>query len=363
MKYIKCLALALAIFTTSCKEAEKPVTKEQAQELANAIVKSVIKRDKSILDASFDIDMLTDRIKASSPEKPANYWEGLKNGIANKIDFGNKILTALGKKGRYDLLKQYEKDGKQHLVFRLFADYSINYHDFELASKKGKIKIADVYIYMSGEYFSTTLNNLFTEIMDMEKGESMPQMEQLKKLTMLMNTGKNEAAKELIDELPVNLRSVKSIQFYNIRACSQINDSLYNDAIEKFGRDFPGDPSLDLVLVDGYFLKKKYPEALACVERLDKRINTDPMLDYYRALLYNLQGKRVEAMQTLEQLHKNLPDFSPGSMELSTYYMDKNEYEKAADIVNKAKQNRDYDEATVQNLYMLYPKLKQYLKD
>lgn len=353
----------LIVAVASCKEAEKPVTKEQAAAFANSIVKSVIKRDKSILDASFDLDMLTDRIKASSPEKPIGYWEGLKNGIANKMEFGDKILTALGKQGRYDLIKQYEKDGKQHLIFRLFADYSINYHDFELANKKGKIKVADVYIYLSGEYFSTTLNNLFTEIMDMQKGKSMSQMEQLKKLSMLMKTGKNEAAKELIDELPVNLRAVKAIQFYNIRACSQINDSLYNDAIEKFERDFPGDPSLDLVLVDGYFLKKKYPDALACVERLDKRINTDPMLDYYRALLYNLQGKKVEAMKTLEQLHKNLPDFSSGAMELSTYYMDKNEYEKAADLINKAKQNRDYNEEQAQNLLLLYPKLKQYIKE
>lgn len=363
MKYIKYLALALVIFATACKEAEKPVTKEQAAQFADALSKSVAKKDIAYVNDAFDVNMLVARIKESVPNKPADYWRDLKEGISKKLDFGEKIIVALGDKGRYNLVKQYEKDGKQHLLFRLYANYAINYHDFELANKGGKPKIADVYIYAVGDYFSATMGNIFTEMTNASNDVSMNKLERLSKLNTYMQEGKYQKAKALIDDLPVAVQSIKAIQLHNIKICSQISDSLHKDAVDKFQRDFPGDPSLDLILVDAYFIQKKYREALECVERLDKRINTDPMLDYYRGLLYNLQGKVAEAQQTLERLYKNLPDFSPGAIELTTYYMDNNEYEKAASIINKTKQNRDYDEAHVQNLCLLYPKLKQYLKE
>jgi thioredoxin-like negative regulator of GroEL len=363
MKFIKYLALGLIVFAAACKQPEKQITKEQALEFASSIGKSIYKKDKSFFNDAFDAAMLVSRIKAADPDKPSDYWRGIRQQVGASLDFGDKVIAALGEKGTYNLVKQYEKDGKQHLIFRMFSTEGFNYHDFELAGKDKKVKIADIYIYITGEYFSETLKTLYAEMVDLKDENAMYKASQLNRVRKLLQNGQNEKAKEIIDALPLNLQMLKVVQIYNIQVCSQISDSLQTDAIDKFQRDFPGDPSLDLVLINGYFLKKKYDEALACVNRLDKQINTDPFLDYYRGLIYNMQGKTAEAQQSLERLYKNLPDFSQGAIELCTYYMDKNEYEKAAGIVNKIKQNRDYSEASVQNLCLLYPKLNQYLKD
>lgn len=365
MKCIKYLALALAIFATSCKEAEKPVTKEQAQEFTNAITKSILKKDNSFFNEAIDVEAMLNKVKALSPDQSDRYWKGAKEGFGKKIDFGDRIIEGLGNDGSYMLVKQYQKGDQQHLIFRLFGSGGLNYHDIELCNKKNKAKIADIYIYTTGETLTESMKDIFSQIMNIgEKGNAnMEKISAMQRIKKLLSQGKYEQAKEIIDELPFSLKSLKAIQIYNIQICSQISDSLNTDAIDKFQRDYPGDPSLDLVLIDGFLLKKKYDEALACVNRLDKQINTDPFLDYYRGLIYNLMEKKAEAQQSLERLYKTLPSFSQGALELSTYYMDKNEYEKAADIVNKTKQNRDYNKESVQNLYMLYPKLKQYLKD
>jgi predicted Zn-dependent protease len=184
----------------------------------------------------------------------------------------------------------------------------------------------------------------------------------LNKVNDWVQKGEYQKAKAIIDDLPVNLKLLKMVQIRDIQVSAQISDSLYYDAVDKFHRDFPGDPSLDIVLLNSYFDKKQYEEALACINRLDKRIDTDPFLDYYRSLIYNAMNKKAEAQQILEKLYKNLPDFSTGAMELSTYYMDKNEYEKAVGIINKVKQNRDFDKAQLENLYLLYPRLKSLME-
>lgn len=364
MKYLKYLTLALVVFTSACKEPEKPVTKEQAQEFASSLGKSIYKKDNSFFNEAFDVDAMIDKMKAASSDKSADYWKGAKEGFGKKIDFGDRIIEGLANDGSYSLVKQYQKGDQQHLIFRLFGNGGLNYHDIELCNKKNKTKIADIYIYTTGETLTESMKDIFSQIMNVGEKDSynMEKINAMQEIKKLLGKGKYEEAKAIIDALPLNLRSLKAIQIYNIQICSQISDSLNADAIDKFERDFPGDPSLDLVLIDGFFLKKKYDEALACVNRLDKQINADPFLDYYRGLIYNLMGKKTQAQQSLEKLYKNMPDFSQGALELSTYYMDKNDYEKAADIINKVKQNRDYRQASVENLKLLYPKLQQYLK-
>lgn len=362
MKYSKLLLFGLLLWTVACKNPEKPVTKEQAAQLSSSIAKSIAKGDKTYLDNVFDTEALIDRIKASAKDKPSDYWKGLKEAVTGRMDFGDKIIEAIGRDGSYQLVKQYEKEGKQHLLFRIYSASGINYHDFELVNKGDQTKVADVYIYTTGEHFSSTLKDLFSGMLDMKDREAMEKAKDLTRLRSMMQRGDYKEAKEIIDALPFNMRSVKAVQIYNIQVCSQLGDSIHRDAIDKYTRDFPNDPSLDLVLIDGYFLQKKYNEALACVERLDKRINTDPMLDYYRGLIYNLLNKKEEAEKTYERLYKNMPEFSAGAVELSTYYMDKGEYEKAATLLKKIKTNKDYDESMLSNLYILYPKMSEYMK-
>jgi hypothetical protein len=354
------MALGLLLLMAACKEAQKPVTKEQAMQFADALGKSIYKKDKSFFNDAFDTDEMINKMKALEPGKKAAFWRDAKKGLSGQADFGQKIILAQGKDGSYSLVKQYEKEGKQHVIFRHFADDGLNYHDYELINKGGRTKIADIYIYTTGEAFSKTMLDLFQRLdgIDTDDMSSMASISKFEDVKGLVAKGKYQEAKDIIDDLPAKIRNSKAVQLTLIQICSSLDNQLYNEALEKFARDFPNDPSLSLNSIDRYFLAKEYDKALGSIDQLDKQINTDPFLDYYRGLVYKTQGKQANALQAMERLYKNLPTFSSGGVELATYYMDAGQYEKAVGILKKVKQNKDYNEGTFGNIYLLYPKLK-----
>jgi hypothetical protein len=109
------MALGLLLLMAACKEAQKPVTKEQAMQFADALGKSIYKKDKSFFNDAFDTDEMINKMKALEPGKKAAFWRDAKKGLSGQADFGQKIILAQGKDGSYSLVKQYEKEGKQHV--------------------------------------------------------------------------------------------------------------------------------------------------------------------------------------------------------------------------------------------------------
>ena len=361
MKYVHFFLLSI-ILLASCKTKEKPVTKEEAVQFAKSLEKSIAVRNENFFNNAFDLDAMLLKMKAAAPDEPGSFWKGVKEGMGEKMKFGSKVVQSLGNKGTYLIVKQYQQGDKQHVLFRLFSDGSINYHDFELVSKDGNIKIADVYIYLTGELFSKTINDIFAELLKSDEKNAVA-LTDFSKLNKLVQKKEYEEAKQVLDRLPDNLKNTKAIQLRNLEICLETDTAQYTQAVEKFRHDFPGDPSLNLALLDGMIIREKYTDAIACINQLDSRINKDPLLDYYRGLLYNLQGKKEAALEAFENLYKNMPEFSPGAMELSTYYMDKGNYKQAGDIINKAKSNRDFDESVLENLHTVYPQLKKFTAD
>jgi Flp pilus assembly protein TadD len=351
---------AVIILLASCKTEEKPVTKEQAALFAQSIERSIAGKDEIFFNNAFDMDAMVAKMKAAAPDEPGSFWKGVKEGIGEKLKLGNKVLQSLGSKGSYKLVKQYQQGAKLHLIFRLYSEGGgLNYHDFELVNKKDNVKIADMYIYTTGELFSKTMKDVFTQILKANDKS----LSGLEKLGRLIQKGEYKKAKELLDDLPQNLKNTKAIQLRNIQLCLELDTAAYATALNKFQQDFPDDPSLNLVLLDNFITKEKYAEALNCINQLDKQISKDPLLDYHRGLLYNLQGKKEAALQAFESLYKNMPEFSAGAMELCTYYMDKGNYKQAGEIFKKAKTNTDFDKSVAENLQLRYPQIKKYTGD
>ena len=68
------------------------------------------------------------------------------------------VVASTQKAGGYELVRRYEKDGRQHLLFRLFGDDGdINYHDFQLIRGDQGVRADDVFIYASGEQISKSV--------------------------------------------------------------------------------------------------------------------------------------------------------------------------------------------------------------
>ncbi len=338
------------------------MSKEEASKLAKEIESSVKQKQTEKLNNIFAADAFTKRITSASSKKIDNsLLLGIRKGI-NELHFGQQILTGIGPKGSYQLVKQYEKEATQHLIFRFYSPSGINYHDYELIKTAEGIKAADVFIYLSGENLSKTMAEtlmMMTEdYKDMSK-EDLEKFESLKKIRKLISLNEYQKANEFYEELPQNLKDQKLLQVMHVLIASGLTEERYQQAMEEFLKRYPNEPNMQLMLIDRYILKKEYSKALSCINAIDSMINKDPFLDYFRGVVYGMEDSNDKAVVCLERLNVNMPEFSSGTVELIARYAQGHNERKASELIRKYEKSADYDSSTLETIYLLYPNLKK----
>ncbi|MBO9633278.1 MAG: hypothetical protein J7578_09180 [Chitinophagaceae bacterium] len=358
-----CTVLLLILLLAACKGEEKPVSKEEAAQMASDLQASIKKRNATKFNEAFDVEALMERMKKVASFKMnvatvRGVAEGFKSG-----QLGTELIRSLGKGGTYELVKQYEKDKKQHLVFRLFgSDGKMNYHDLELVKKKEQIKVADMFIYLSGENLSTTLAQTMA-MMD-ENYDSMSKSERskisdVKKIRRLLTEGKYDEANKLYQQLPDLLKQQKMAMIINVEIASGLGDEAYTKSMDDYEKAFPDAPNMYLMKIDASILRKDYAGALKAVNQLDSLINKDDLLDYHRGLISNLTKDKEAQRMYFERLVANKPDFAPGTLELMVHYLENDDTDKAVPLFKKYQANPDADKDQIDALFTLYPDLKK----
>ena len=360
--YVLCL-----LFFIGCTEPEQPITKEEAVKFAVSLTNAVRGHNGDRFTELLDLKSFGRRIMSESGDK---LQRSMVKEAVDKIKsgtFGKQIIQSLGEKGTYKLVKQYEKDHRQHLIFRLYNENEeINYHDIELIKKRGTVKIADIFVYATGENLSYTLAHTllsFTE--DMTATGSPIEQKDLKKITRIKKyllEGKYQQANQLFISLPQELREQRLFRIINIQIASGLSNEQYLAAMNSFQHDYPDAPNIYFIMLDAYFLNKDTPGVLRCVNRLDSLINKDPFLDYYRAIAYRLDGDIDNQIICLERLHKNMPEFDNGTRLLVNSYLQDNNIEKAVALNRIYQQSKDVDTAFIETLYILFPEFEKKMK-
>ncbi len=346
-------AAGLLLLLAACKQEEKPLTREEALTLAKKMEISIGKRDGKLLDELIDEKALLQKMDADP--------QAFGNGLVRGMKLGTNIVNSLTKKGSYSFIKAYEKDKAQHILFRLY-DSKINYHDYELKRSRGEPRIADAYIYMTGENLSETLKSLYGQMKD-EFGKSeystITWTRQMPKIRELINEDKHREALDLYNKIPPSVQKAKLFQIVHVEICSGLSDEEHTKAIGEYETLYPNEPNMQLLLIDGYILRKEYTKALTAVNTLDKMIDKDPLLDFYRAMCYTLMKDDNKRIEHLERLVKNLPDFEDGILELLVDYLDRNEFEKARPLIERYKLTSSFDQERLTSLLELYPAYKE----
>jgi tetratricopeptide (TPR) repeat protein len=349
----------------SCKAPEKPVTKDEASQLAKKIIHSVQNHNSVILDNIFDAQVFARRVaseakKSLSKDIVNGAMEGLKSA-----HFGQQIVTAVGEKGSYELVKQYEKEGKQHLLFRMYNAGSVNYHDFELVKIEEEVKAADVFIYLSGENLSKTFGDALLMMQENLTSSSKSEQElvsNMKKIKSVMAQRDFQKAEEVFESFPPEMQRQKMFQLIHVQIGEGLGNDEYSKALTQYRTLFPNDPNTYLLSVDAYVLQKKYPEALDAVNKLDSLINKDPFQDYYRGLMYKLMEDSTHSRECFERLHQNMPAFGNGTIELITIYANDGQVDKAAQLLKQSEADKSISEEEGQQLSVLHPNLGKVMK-
>jgi len=337
----------------SCKQTEqKRVTADEAKTFAKKLESSIEKREAGFMDEAIAKETFMKKAGIGSSKEARAFGSGIEQGMK----MGTSITRSISKKATYQLVKQYEKDQKQHVLFRMYDDGSLNYHDIELIRDGKDIKIADIFVYTTGEFLSETIKGLYTQMKDVMDNKSVKSSsanwsQKLPEMRQLMSQGKSEEALAIYNELPSEIQRMRAVQIIHVLISSGLNDmSKYSAAIEEYKTLYPNEPNMHLLLLDGYIMNKEFDKALDGVNQLDKMINSDPLLDYYRYLCYTLKEKPDSAKMALEKLVKNKPDFEDGILEMIVINIDDKNNAGADQLIAKYKLNSSFDQEKLEQV-------------
>lgn len=369
MTYKKALVrsaiVSIAVFA-SCNPPDPPVSKQEAVDFAKRIERSVTQQNEKFLDNIFDEKRFTQRVLSEAHQRFNLSLATEAKTAITETHWGHQVVAATTGAGTYSLVHQYEKDGHQHLLFRLFqASGAINYHDFELVKTDQGVKAVDVYVYLSGEELSKILAESLVLVSD--KLSDMTPDEQskllhIKKINELVENGKADEAGQYFDQIPADLKKQRIFQQIHLRIASKLGDSIYLEALNEYKSSFPQDPNLYLLMLDAYVMEKDYPKALSAVNHLDSALHTDPFLDFYRALVYKLETDPARSRMALEHLHRNMPTFAKGTAELMDNYINAGFTDSAAILLKQAVADSSINPTQVEAIEQVYPNLKTYMK-
>lgn len=354
MKHLINTLIAFLLCSTTAF-ADTNITDQEALDYAKQIEQAVINQDVDFLNGILDNDALT-LLVMKHMNDPEPYMKAAINSGIDNLKMGDRIIGAVKDDGFYSLVKMYEKDGTKHLLFRLYTGAALNYHDMELIKVKKSLKVADLYIYLSGESMSQSMGELLNRLITSKKGT----VQNINEVATYVKSGEYKLAATAYKKLDKKIKESKVAQILNLQILSATEEeNKYLNALSQYQKKFPNDPSLPLVLVDYHILKKQYAQALDDINTLDDVINKDPFLDYYRGVIYNSMEDSTSAFVCLERLYKNMPEFKSGMLELLVNYLLHNKYDEAKPLI--ADYKAKYGESDFKTLSIAYPDLEEYL--
>ncbi|MCE7996396.1 MAG: hypothetical protein HEP71_30740 [Roseivirga sp.] len=307
------LSLSLSVNAQSAKK------KKQVEDIANKIAASIEENNEEFLTDIFDLKAFSERILINGPSPDLQRFnKGFLTGISKRPLLSTLLLEKVVASGAdYEFLRVYFDKKDPHIVFRLFGEDGINYHDFLLQKVKGKYKIIDMYFYLSGEYLSATYQRLYImtgkQHFDASQTAGMSDLtlEDLTKVSTargLVQQGEYEAARDLIEGMNEGVRNEKLFKILELQIKSNLSDEGYLEAIEDYKRVFPDDPSVDLVSLDLLLLNEKFIEAHEAIDNLNKRVGGDTFLDFYHASIYYAQSDFKKAEKLFLRFISNHPN-------------------------------------------------------
>lgn len=340
--------LLLLLFFT-CPVFLKAQETSDLETLGRKLEKAAADTDVRTLDNLFDLDSFLDLVIIEGQnEALRGFNDGFTESAREQFSFGNLIIqNVLTVDGNLSFLRAYYKDSEPHIIFRIAGSDGINYHEYKLHEKGGTLKIKDIYIALSGEYLSETFRTVYLMAGPPAISSSLPEdqklnlraMNLIKTIKAHFDAGNYERSLKLFNQLDVEVRKVKAMSLLELRIKAEMGDEQYLEALGRYQKNFPDDPSSMLHAIDYLILQERFPEALKSVEKLDELVQGDSYLDIFRGNLHFMMGKSELAKPYLLSFTKNFPDDPDGWNSMLSIYSALSENDEAIDVLELLMEN------------------------
>lgn len=294
-RFVILALLSTLMAVTACKrkgggvsapEELVPLTPEAALAFSGPLTAALQTCDKEALGTLIDVESMM-RKAARQSKASGGEQRGLLAGMRESgTDIRTQFCGSADVQGGLHFLRVLPRDGKQTLLYRSTTDDSLNYIEFYAGTgADGAVKVDDIYIYTNGQ----TLVQTLAQMIDVLMGDTSV-VSAFENISEQISTDPAKAMASL-EAMPQKAQKTKPLQLLKIQAASGIDDATYESAISEYEKLFPGDPSLNLVSIDGFIVRKNYTAALETIDRLDKSVGGDDYLDELRVSLLLEEGK------------------------------------------------------------------------
>jgi hypothetical protein len=287
------LVLALLVGCESRHEVAS-VTEAEATDFAAKYAAATMPCDEAKLAELIDGEAMAQRAHDAA-KTPAGRVSGL--ALRDAHTTAHSLCVGGARTEQYRLLHVTTADGEPRPVMRRLLRASlkpvvvVGYDALKLGKSDGKVRVTDIYSYAQGAWISeTTAWGVDAMAADGVDG-AFDSAHAMKHARELAGQGKFADALAALDGIPAEARRSRLVQLLRVQYGEKVSQDAYKQALDELAKNYPDDPSLALIEIDGAFLRGDLDGALRATDMLDKSVGGDPFQDAVRSEVYLKRGK------------------------------------------------------------------------
>jgi tetratricopeptide (TPR) repeat protein len=359
----------------------KPSEAEQLA-YAKSVVTAFEAKDRQAFNDAIDWKSIHDIAAAGlnmSEKEIHDLVASMRLSADNDRGFASSLIANASKGGSFHFLGPRQRQGRTVLLFRMafpLGRGGIAY--FEFVPRRfpdGKVRAADIYVYMAGEYLSDAFRrimlpviaersrNIFDKLVVGEQ-DYLKDLPEVARAGGLVNQGKPAEAMAIYKTLRPGTLKDKTVLVGRLRAAQALGEKECLAVLEEFEKRFPKDPCLDLISIDAFLLKNDIPGALNAVDRLDLSVGGDPYLDVLRASYHDALGDLNSAAECARRAIEREPTLVEAYLTLLELLIKQEKYDEALARMKELREKFDVplDDIDQREEYAGFVKSPQYAK-
>jgi len=283
-------------------------------------------------------------------------WEEFEAAVRMGLEDlpGGLLADSIGQDFRF--LRLVEVDGTTQMLFRVWDEAAgVNYLRGVADSAGGEDwKLVDMFSYSSGETLSESMRRTYLPLLVGESGGELDEAErrllragyeEFQRAVAAFHEGDFAAARREFATVPEALREQRFGRVLEIEILSRadVEPQEYAAVLEAFGKAFPGDPSLPLMMLEHHSLRGEHEQVLARIDEIDVLLGGDEFLHFLRAGALSGLGREAEAVVGLQRAIAAEPEIEELRWALVLAALPAGEHALVAETLRALKSDFEYD--------------------
>ncbi len=295
--------------------ASSPLTDAKCEIWSREFEQATAKGDMTFLTRNLDSEGLARRAVAGiviSDELMPKVQDFVNEFVKQTGDLSDQVV-----KSRPCKVLWTRKESGEHLamVRCLLKSDDVYYLRLNLApNAAGDVRIVDLFELSSGGEWSRMIRTIALPLVISSDPVALHSLK-LADIEILNNAAllgeiyqKNDPKQlaeipNLVRQLPPSLQNDRFLSLLNVKGTALLGDAVFNAAVQRHQKLFPGDPSLSYVTFQRHVRSKDYAKMLDALFTLEQAVGADPYLVGLKSVAYagisNMSQARLLAQQAV----------------------------------------------------------------